>query len=98
MPHPADHPAAALAITRGLPGQLQKAKANGDLATAAAIEHALARARRIVRTGARRHSMIGRDRRLPLRLRRIRAGPKLSWIAGRAAGGDPGNCPAFLPV
>jgi hypothetical protein len=27
MPHPADHPAAALAITRGLPGQLQKAKA-----------------------------------------------------------------------
>jgi hypothetical protein len=52
MPHPADHPAAALAITRGLPGQLQKAKANGDLATAAAIEHALARARRIVANGS----------------------------------------------
>jgi hypothetical protein len=48
MPHPCDHPAAALAITRGLPGQLQKAKANGDLATARAIEIALARARRIV--------------------------------------------------
>jgi hypothetical protein len=48
MPHPADHPAAALAITRGLPGQLQKAKQNGDTAAAQAIEAALARARRIV--------------------------------------------------
>jgi hypothetical protein len=38
MPHPADHPAVALAITRGLPGQMQKAKASGDTATAAAIE------------------------------------------------------------
>ena len=52
MPHPCDHPAAALAITRGLPGQLQKAKANGDLATARAIEIALARARRIVAAGS----------------------------------------------
>ena len=51
MPHPCDHPAAALAITRGLTGQLQKAKANGDHATAAAIEAALARARRIVAAG-----------------------------------------------
>jgi hypothetical protein len=49
MPHPADHPAVALAITRGLPGQLQKAKANGDHATAQAIEAALVRARRIAR-------------------------------------------------
>jgi hypothetical protein len=47
MPHPCDHPAVALAITRGLPGQLQKAKASGDTATAAAIEAALIRARRI---------------------------------------------------
>jgi hypothetical protein len=47
MPHPADHPAAALAITRSLPGQLQKAKQAGDTATAAAIEAALARAHRI---------------------------------------------------
>jgi hypothetical protein len=48
MPHPCDHPAAALAITRGLPGQLQKAKQNGDAAAAQAIEAALARARRII--------------------------------------------------
>jgi hypothetical protein len=49
MPHPCDHPAVALAITRGLPGQMQKAKANGDHATAQAIEAALVRARRIAR-------------------------------------------------
>jgi hypothetical protein len=48
MPHPCDHPAAAEAICRGLPGQLQKAKQNGDTATAQAIEAALARARRII--------------------------------------------------
>jgi hypothetical protein len=47
MSHPADHPAAALAITRSLPGQLQKAKQAGDVAAATAIEAALARARRI---------------------------------------------------
>jgi hypothetical protein len=47
MPHPCDHPAVALAITRSLPGQLQKAKQAGDTATAAAIEAALARAHRI---------------------------------------------------
>jgi hypothetical protein len=47
MPHPADHPAVALAITRGLPGQMQKAKQAGDTATAQAIEAGLARARRI---------------------------------------------------
>jgi hypothetical protein len=52
MPHPCDHPAVALAITRGLPGQMQKAKQNGDVATAQAIEAALARARRIVARGA----------------------------------------------
>jgi hypothetical protein len=28
MPHPCDHPAVALAITRGLPSQMQKAKAS----------------------------------------------------------------------
>jgi hypothetical protein len=49
MPHPCDHPAVALAITRGLPGQMQKAKANGDHAAAQAIEAALIRARRIAR-------------------------------------------------
>jgi hypothetical protein len=48
MPHPCDHPAAAEAICRGLPSQLQKAKQNGDTAAAQAIEAALARARRIV--------------------------------------------------
>jgi hypothetical protein len=48
MPHPCDHPAAALAITRGLPSQLQKAKQNDDHATARAIEAALVHARRIV--------------------------------------------------
>ena len=50
MPHPADDPLAALAITRGLPGQLQKAKAAGDLATVAALEAVLVRARSILRT------------------------------------------------
>jgi hypothetical protein len=44
VPHPCDHPAVALAITRGLPGQMQKAKQNGDHATALAIEAALVRA------------------------------------------------------
>jgi hypothetical protein len=39
-------------IIRGLPGQMQKAKQNGDVATAQAIEAALARARRIVARGA----------------------------------------------
>jgi hypothetical protein len=48
MPHPADDPIAALAITRGLPGQLQKAKQNGDAVAAQAINAALARARRIL--------------------------------------------------
>jgi hypothetical protein len=48
MPHPCDHPAVALAITRGLPGQLQKAKQTGDTAAAQAIEAALAQARRII--------------------------------------------------
>jgi hypothetical protein len=48
MPHPCDHPAAALAITRALPNQLAKAKQNGDTAAAQAIEAALARARRII--------------------------------------------------
>ena len=48
MPHPCDHPAAALAITRALPNQLAKAKQTGDTVTAQAIEAALARARRIV--------------------------------------------------
>jgi hypothetical protein len=54
MPHPCDHPAVALAITRGLPGQMQKAKANGDHATAQAIEAALVRARRVVADAERR--------------------------------------------
>jgi hypothetical protein len=49
MPHPCDHPAVALAIARGLPGQMQKAKANGDHAAAQVIEAALIRARRIAR-------------------------------------------------
>jgi hypothetical protein len=49
MPHPADDPRAALAITRGLTSQLQKAKQTGDPATAAAIEAVLIRARRIAR-------------------------------------------------
>jgi hypothetical protein len=49
MPHPCDHPAVALAITRGLPGQMQKAKQAGDTATAQAIEAVLIRARRIAR-------------------------------------------------
>jgi hypothetical protein len=48
MPHPCDHPLAALAITRGLTGQLQKAKQTGDTAAAQAIEAALARARRVL--------------------------------------------------
>jgi hypothetical protein len=52
MPHPADHPAAALAITRGLSNQLQKAKAAGDHATVAALEAALARARQMVARAA----------------------------------------------
>jgi hypothetical protein len=57
MPHPADDPIAALAITRGLPGQLQKAKQNGDAVAAQAINAALARARRILaRTTAPRPS------------------------------------------
>jgi hypothetical protein len=51
MPHPCDHPAAALAITRGVPSQLQKAKQAGDHAAVAAIEVALVRARRIVAAG-----------------------------------------------
>jgi hypothetical protein len=51
MPHPCDHPAVAAAIGRGLPGQMQKARQNGDHAAAAAIEAALARARRIVAAG-----------------------------------------------
>ena len=49
MSHPADHPLAALAIMRGLTGQLQKAKQAGDMATVAAIEAVLARARKIAR-------------------------------------------------
>lgn len=52
MPHPADNPLAALAITRGLPGQLQKAKAAGDLATVAALEAVLMRARKVLRATA----------------------------------------------
>jgi len=52
MPHPADHPIAALAISRSLPGQLQKAKAAGDHATVAALEAVLVRARKILRTPA----------------------------------------------
>jgi hypothetical protein len=52
MPHPADDPIAALAITRGLPGQLQKAKATGDLATIAALEAVLVRARKVLRATA----------------------------------------------
>lgn len=48
MPHPCDHPAAAMAITRSLNGQMQKAKQAGDLAAAQAIEAAMVRARRIV--------------------------------------------------
>jgi hypothetical protein len=52
MPHPCDHPAVALAITRGLPSQLQKAKQSGDHAAVQAIEAALVRARRIVAAGA----------------------------------------------
>jgi hypothetical protein len=47
VPHPADHPLAALYITRSLPSQLHKAKQNGDDAAVAAIEPVLARARRI---------------------------------------------------
>jgi hypothetical protein len=54
MPHPCDHPAVALAITRGLPGQMQKAKQNGDVAATQAIEAALARARRVVADAERR--------------------------------------------
>jgi hypothetical protein len=54
MPHPCDHPAAALAITRGLPNQLLKAKQSGDTEAAAAIEAALARARRIIAAPAPR--------------------------------------------
>jgi hypothetical protein len=52
MPHPADDPIAALAITRGLPSQLQKAKAAGDLATVAALEAVLIRARKVLRATA----------------------------------------------
>jgi hypothetical protein len=52
MPHPCDHPAAALAISRGIPGQLQKAKATGDHATVAALEAVLMRARKILRAAA----------------------------------------------
>jgi hypothetical protein len=51
MPHPADHPAVALAIMRSLPGQLQKAKMSGDTAAAQAIEAALVRDRSTTRTG-----------------------------------------------
>jgi hypothetical protein len=54
VPHPCDHPAVALAITRGLPGQMQKAKQSGDHATAQAIETALVRARRVVADAERR--------------------------------------------
>jgi hypothetical protein len=60
MPHPADHPAAALAITRGLSNQLQKAKAAGDDVAAAAIEAMLARARRIVERAAAQSSLPSR--------------------------------------
>jgi hypothetical protein len=51
MPHPADDPRAALAITRGLQGQLQKARQAGDEATAAAIQATINRAMSIVRRG-----------------------------------------------
>ena len=54
MPHPADHPLAALYITRSLPSQLHKAKQNGDAAAVAAIEPVLVRARRIVADAERR--------------------------------------------
>jgi hypothetical protein len=52
MPHPADHPLAAAAIVRALSNQLQKAKAAGDEATAAAVKAVLDRAQRIVKRGA----------------------------------------------
>ena len=73
MPHPADDPIAALAITRGLPGQLQKAKQNGDAVAAQAINAALARARRIL---ARTTAPRPRARRF--RRHRKKAGPR-SW-------------------
>jgi hypothetical protein len=52
MPHPADHPLAAAAILRGLSNQLQKAKAAGDEATAAAIQAAFHRAQIVVKRAA----------------------------------------------
>ena len=84
MPHPADDPAAALAITRGLPGQLQKAKAAGDLATVAALEAVLVRARKILRATRRRPRRALRFR----HRRRRKAGPR-SWpTTGSGGGGD----------